>query len=378
MLVLITAGGTGGHVYPALAVAEAMQAHHPGVEFCFVGSVDGFERPLIAKSGVQFTAYDEVQSGPLHGINPLKALVSIGKLLLGTMQALRILRRRQPQVILATGGWASFPVAVAARLLGIPLVIYLPDIEPGLTIKALRPFARKVCVTTGDSAPYFSQEKMVVTGYPLRRLMLNATRETGLAHFKLDPARRTVLVFGGSKGSRNINIAVIDALPGILALGVQVVHVTGELDWARAEALQGTPGYYPFAYLYDDMGLAMAAADLAVCRSGASTLGELPYFGLASILVPLAFAWRYQKVNADYLVARGAAVIVDDEKMSEALLPALQTLLTQPHRLDEMCKNAAALAQPDAAWKIGQVLIQTAAARTPTSTPTPPREGTRA
>lgn len=340
-----------------------MRERHPKTEFCFVGSVDGFERPLIAKSGVQFSAYDEVQSGPLHGINPLKALVSIGRLSLGTVQALRILRRRKPQVILATGGWASFPVAVAARLLRIPLVIYLPDIEPGLTIRALRPFANKVCVTTADSAPYFRADKMVVTGYPLRELMLKATCAEGITHFKLDPSKKTVLVFGGSKGSRNINIAIIDFLPRLLEHDVQVIHVTGELDWSRAEGLKGTTDYYPFPYLHEDMGLAMAAADIAVCRSGASTLGELPYFGLASILVPLTFAWRYQKVNADYLVKHGAAVMVEDEKMSEQLLSVLRDLLDNPAKLTQMQQQAATLAQPDAAWKIAQVLIEGAGTR---------------
>lgn len=335
-----------------------MREHHPETVFSFVGSVDGFERPLVAKSGVQFASYDEVQSGPLHGINPLKAAVSIGKIALGTLQALRILRRQKPAVILATGGWASFPVAVASWILRIPLVIYLPDVEPGLTIKALRPFAKKVCMTTEDSAPYFNREQMVVTGYPLRGLMKSATREAGIAHFKLDPSRKTLLVFGGSKGSRNINIATLDILPELLKENVQVIHVTGELDWARAEKLQGTTHYYPFAYLYEDMGLAMAAADIAVCRSGASVLGELPYFGLASILVPLTFAWRYQKVNADTLVKRGAAVIVEDEKMSEDLLPTLLQILHDSERLNMMQANAAALAKPDAAWKIAQVLIE--------------------
>ncbi|MBC8099421.1 MAG: undecaprenyldiphospho-muramoylpentapeptide beta-N-acetylglucosaminyltransferase [Armatimonadetes bacterium] len=355
---LITAGGTGGHIYPALAVAEALLARHPDVTLAFVGSVDGFERPLIAKGGVTFASYDEVQSGPLHGIAPLQALVSVGKLALGTLQALGILRRRRPQVILATGGWCSFPIALAAWVLRIPLVIYLPDIEPGLTIKALRPFAAKVCVTAAESAPYFRAGQMVVTGYPLRQQMLNATRAAGIAHFTLDPARKTLLVFGGSRGARSLNTAVYDQLPALLQTA-QVLHVTGDLDWERAAAIQATPGYHPYAYLHDAMGLAFAAADVVVCRSGASTLGELPYFGLASILVPYPYAWRYQKVNADYLTERGAALTLADELLADALLPKIQLLLDDPARLAQMQTQARVLARPDAAWQIAQTLITT-------------------
>jgi UDP-N-acetylglucosamine--N-acetylmuramyl-(pentapeptide) pyrophosphoryl-undecaprenol N-acetylglucosamine transferase len=360
---LIVAGGTGGHVYPALTVADAIQTHSPQVELAFAGSIDGFERPLVEKSGVRFAAYHEVQAGPLHGINPLRALQSLVKLSVGVVQSLRLLTRTRPDAVFSTGGWVSFPVTFAAWILRIPVMIYLPDIEPGLTIKVLRHFAKKVAVTTPDSAPYFRPEQMVVTGYPLRSSVTNATRDEGRARFGLDPLRKTVLVFGGSLGSRSINSAVQHILPALMSDDTQVIHVTGQTDWERASdpklADNLKPYYHLFPYL-EEMGLAMAAADVVVCRSGASALGELPHFGLPAVLVPYPYAWRYQKVNADYLVRQGAAVIMEDANMESQLLPTLRGLLDDPARLDRMRQNAATLAQSDAAWKIGQVLLQLA------------------
>lgn len=298
-----------------------------------------------------------MQAGPIHGINPITSAVNAAKLLMGTLQAIRLMRRYKPDVVLSTGGWSSFPVAQAGWLTRRPVVIYLPDIEPGLTIKAQRPFATRIAATTADSSAYIAQKKLVVTGYPLRKSMRAATREAAIAHFKLDPARKTVLVFGGSRGAQTINIAVINLLPELLKRGdVQVIHVTGTLDWERTAPYRNTDGYHPFDYLHDDMGLAMAAADIAVCRSGASTLGELPFFGLPSILVPYPFAWRYQKVNADYLSQRGAAIHMEDSAMNSDLLPTLTALLDDPQRLDAMRASARALAVPDAAGRIASLL----------------------
>jgi UDP-N-acetylglucosamine--N-acetylmuramyl-(pentapeptide) pyrophosphoryl-undecaprenol N-acetylglucosamine transferase len=361
---MIASGGTGGHVYPALAVAEAMIARYPGVCLSFVGSVDGFERPLVQESGVAFTHYDEVRAGPLHGVNPLRALVSIGQLVVGTVQAISLVARRRPQALLLTGGWVGLPVALAAWLRRVPTMIYLPDIEPGLTIRVLRRFAWRVAVTVAESVVYFQPKKVIITGYPVRQQVASATREAGVAHFGLDPRRMTVLVFGGSRGARSINDAFMDILPGLLMAGVQVIHVTGTLDWPQIESrkrtLTDSTHYHVFPYLHAEMGLALAAADVVVSRAGASVLGEFPLLGLASILVPYPHAWRYQKVNADYLADRGAAIRMDDERMQQDLLPAIRSLLDDAERLSQMRAKSAALAQPDAAERLAVELAHLA------------------
>ena len=335
--------------------AEAHELH-------FLGAVGGMEARLVAESGLAFAAYHEVYAGPLHGVNILRSLSSILKLKLGSLQALSILRSTRPEVILLTGGWANLPVALGARLLGIPIVIYLPDIEPGMAIKALQRFAKRVAVSVEESARNFPAGKAVVTGYPLQASRLNAERRAAHDHFNLDPRRKTLLVFGGSRGARNINVALAGILKQLLEDGLQIIHVTGAYDHARHIAQAGPlveePHYHVFAYLHDEMGLAFAAADLAVCRAGASTLAELPHFGLPAILAPYPYAWRYQKVNADYLVRRGAAVRLNDEDMTEYLYETITSLLADEKRFDAMRVKSKSLSARDGAQRLAELLLE--------------------
>ncbi len=331
----------------------------------------GFERPLLDAANLKFDHYAQIYAGPLHGVGVLRAALSLVKLVVGTLQALWLVARTRPQALLLTGGWVGWPVALAGWLLRVPSMMFLPDIEPGLAIKALRPFVTRVAATTDASAPYFRAGHTVATGYPLRQSMLSATRAAGIAHFGLDPARKTLLVTGGSRGARSINHAVIAIVPQLLDAGIQVLHITGTLDWdemaaRRAELCEnraGTGGcddYHAYPYLHEEMALALAAADLVVCRSGASVLGELPLFGLPSILVPYPYAWRYQKVNADYLVEKGAALLLRDEAMADDLLTTVRTLLADATRLAAMQSAALALAQPDGAGNAARELLRLA------------------
>ena len=354
-------------MYPALATAQVLlRRHNKSNELYFIGAVGGMERSLVAESEIAFAGYHSVLAGPVHGVNPLRILWSLVKLALGTMQSFGKLLRIRPEVILLTGGWANLPVALAARSLRIPIVIYLPDIEPGLTIKVLQRFADVVAITVADSARFFPGGKTAVTGYPLQVNRLCAKREEALALFELEADRKTVLVFGGSRGARNINIALGEHLAKLLDDGLQVIHVTGELDWERTRqqvgALIDHPRYRAFSYLHEDMGLAFAAADLAICRSGASTLAELPLFGLPAILVPYPFAWRYQKVNADYLSERGATVRLNDEDLSEKLYETIRALLSDGGRLDAMRACAKDMANPNGAEALARLLIATGGA----------------
>ena len=364
---MVASGGTGGHVYPALAIAEALVRLFPQVSLAYVGNVGGFERPLLKETSVQFASYDEVRAGPLHGVNILKMIASGIQLVVGTVQALWLVKRRHPDALLLTGGWVGLPVALAAWVWRVPSMIFLPDIEPGLTIQVLRRFVKRVALTVDESKVYFPSNETVVTGYPLRQAMLEATREAAVKQFNLDPTRKTVLVFGGSRGSRAINNALLAILPQLLSDGAQVIHVTGTLDWPDIEAkyqqMADTTHYHVYPYLHHEMGLAMAGADVVVCRSGASVVGEFPLFGLPSILIPLAYAWRYQKVNADYLAQRGAAIELDESDMAERLLPTIHDLLHDPARLEQMRQAARGLSRPDGAACAAEALAELAGAR---------------
>jgi UDP-N-acetylglucosamine--N-acetylmuramyl-(pentapeptide) pyrophosphoryl-undecaprenol N-acetylglucosamine transferase len=264
--------------------------------------------------------------------------------------------------LFATGGYASVPVALAAWALRAPILVYLPDIEPGLAVRAIGRLATRVAVTVEDSRAYFPAHKAVVTGYPVRAEFHGLDRAEARASLGLSADEPVLLVLGGSRGARSINRALSGVLEQALEL-TQVVHVSGELDWPWvAERWEALPAalqarYHAFPYLHGEMGSALAAADLALCRAGASTLGELPFFGLPAILVPYPYAWRYQRVNADWLTERGAAVRLDDERLFEELLPVLRRLFDDRVRLGDMVQRMQALARPGAAARLAVELL---------------------
>ena len=361
---MISAGGTGGGVYPALAIAETLHTRVPDRPLHYVGSI-GMERDLIDRSGSSalFVSFDQVQSGPLNGVSAATRIKSAFKIGFGTLQAIRLVRRYRPAALLITGGWPTFPIAVACRLLNVPIALFVPDIEPGLTLKVLGRLASAIYATTSATAAYFPKRSVTATGYPLRSQILRATRADAMAYFDLDPARRTLLVFGGSRGARSINQALAAILFDLLAEGLQIIHIAGQTDWptvsARREALPvaDRDRYHAYPYLHDQMGLALAAADLVISRAGASSLGEFPAFGLPAILIPYPFAWRYQKINADYLAERGAAIRLADEELDTRLLPIIRDLLHDSDRLTAMHTASTALAVPDGADRAAQALI---------------------
>ena len=314
---------------------------------------------MVTRAGLRFVG---VPAGGVHGLVPQQAARNLAKLMQGWRAAYRLGRRERPAALFATGGYASMPVALAAWALRAPILVYLPDVEPGLAVRFIARLAARTAVTVEDSRVYFPSRKAVVTGYPVRAEFHGLDRAGGRASLGLAPDDPVLLVLGGSRGARSINRALSGVLEHVLELA-QVVHVSGELDWPRVaeryEALPAVlkPRYHAFSYLHEKIGPALAAADLAVCRAGASTLGELPFFGLPAVLVPYPHAWRYQRVNAGWLVGRGAAVHLDDERLAEELLPTLRRLLSDHAALVEMAERMRALARPDAAVRLASELL---------------------
>jgi UDP-N-acetylglucosamine--N-acetylmuramyl-(pentapeptide) pyrophosphoryl-undecaprenol N-acetylglucosamine transferase len=352
-------------VYPALAVLQRLKAEFPEIQTLWVGSLGGMEADLVKRAKVEFTA---IPAAGVHGVG-LRALpgnlVQLGR---GLLAARGVLRQYRPQALLFTGGFVAFPVALAARLPGQVAprprsLVYVPDIEPGLALKAVARMADQIAVTTDESRAYFSpRARLVVTGYPTRPDLAKwdnprAAREA----LGCDPALPTLLVFGGSKGARSINRALLPILPELLS-EMQVIHISGQLDWAEVQAARvSLPAafvgrYHAYAYLHDEMGAALAAADLVVSRAGASTLGEFPLFGLPAILVPYPYAWRYQMGNARYLVERGAAVILADAELPAGLLPLVRSLLNDTTGLAKMRHAMRSLARSDSAGRIAALL----------------------
>jgi UDP-N-acetylglucosamine--N-acetylmuramyl-(pentapeptide) pyrophosphoryl-undecaprenol N-acetylglucosamine transferase len=260
-----------------------------------------------------------------------------------------------------TGGYVAVPMALAGR--SIPSMLYVPDIEPGMALKSLAGFADVIAVTTEQSQKFF-KKKVFETGYPLRADLPLWDRSTAHSHLSISGRFPVLLVFGGSKGARSINLAVLNNLRPLLEK-FEIIHISGDLDWSMVrynrEQLPGdlAARYHTFPYLHE-MGAALAAADLVVSRAGASSLGEFPLFGLPAILVPYPHAWRYQKVNADHLTRRGAAIILEDHSLDAHLLETLTVLLENPNKLKAMRAAMFELSHPRAADKIAGRLIELA------------------
>jgi undecaprenyldiphospho-muramoylpentapeptide beta-N-acetylglucosaminyltransferase len=353
---LICAGGTGGGVYPALTVLKALGLKPDQV--LWVGGRGGMEEALVTRSNTPFTT---IPAAGVHGVGLLKLPGNILELIKGFLASRRILRQFNPDLLFFTGGYLAFPMAVAA--VRRPSLLYVPDIEPGMALKALARFADRIALTTATSRDYFpNPAKLTVTGYPIRPGLQEWNRERALDYFNFDPHIPTLTVAGGSKGARSINNALMKILPKLLEQ-MQVIHLAGHLDWKQidinAQTLSPAQArrYQAFPYLHE-MGAALAAADLIVSRAGASVLGEYPLFGLPAILVPYPYAWRYQQVNASYLTERGAAVILHDEDLETDLYAQIHSLIANPARLSSMSQAMASLSTPDAAQKLAELMYE--------------------
>jgi UDP-N-acetylglucosamine--N-acetylmuramyl-(pentapeptide) pyrophosphoryl-undecaprenol N-acetylglucosamine transferase len=322
---------------------------------------------LAQRAGIQFSA---IETGQIRGRSPWTMARNLGRMRRGAAQAATVIQDWKPDVVLMTGGYVAAPVAWAAwrSRPRVPLLIYLPDLTPGQAIKVTSRLATKVAVSFPEAARYFPG-KAVVTGYPVRPELLAADKTAARALLRLQPDAPVLLVFGGSRGARSINRALVAALPQLLPR-CQVVHVSGQLDWPEVEqARQGLADtlppalferYHPYPYLHDEMVQALAAADLAVTRAGASVLGEFPARGLPSILVPYPYAGQHQDANAAYLADRDAAVVIVDTDLSARLAPTILELLDAPGELQGISQAAARLARPDAAHNIAALLYKMA------------------
>lgn len=366
MKLVVSGGGTGGHVYPGLTVVETMQ--QPGGQglsrpalargdVLWIGSRGGMEEGLVKHAGLEFVG---LPAGGLRGMASLVALRNAARIARSIGRARDILTGFDADIVLITGGYASVSVALAARRERVPVVIYLPDIVPGLAIRFLSRFATKVAVTNEKSYPFFRRDKVVVTGYPVRPEIYALERDEARIALGLDPEEKAVLVMGGSRGARSINRAVVGGLRQLLP-HCQILHVSGRLDadWV-AGAGKSLPQelrqrYHHHAYLHE-LPRALVAADLAIARAGAATLGEFPAAGLPSLLVPYPYSGQHQLPNAEHMVESGAAQIVMDAALEQELVPTVLALLEDEETLDNMGRAARSLDRTDAAEAIAEQL----------------------
>jgi len=357
--IIISGGGTGGHIFPAIAIANAIKAKRPDADILFVGAKGKMEMEKVPRAGFK------IEGLWISGFQrklTLRNLLFPVKLLSSLLRASRIIRSFKPDVAVGVGGYASGPLLEMATRKGIPALIQEQNSYAGVTNRLLAKKVQRICVAYENMERYFPQEKLVLTGNPVRSDLTEvpATREEALAHFGLDPAKKTLLLFGGSLGARTLNQAMAASTAALREReDVQVLWQCGRLyvkDFKQSETAQ-LPNVQMQAFI-DRMDLAYKMADLVVCRAGALTISELQLVGKPAMLVPSPnVAEDHQTKNALALVERDAAIMLPDAEAKARMVPEALALLDHPERLQELATNVYAMAKTDAAERIAEEVL---------------------
>ena len=348
---LIAGGGTGGHIYPAIAIAQEYLARDPKRRVVFVGTERGLEKTIVPKAGFPL---ELISVGGLKGMGGLGLLRNVARLPLGFLQAWKIVGKHRPSAVLGVGGYSSGPVLFAARLRGVPTMIHEQNAYPGLTNRWLAKVVKAVAVAFADAAPRLKRPDAVVTGNPIRKEFFTTTRPPHAA--------TRLLVFGGSQGSHILNEAMTGALLFLARLKerLEIVHQTGVKELEAVKDAYRSSAFLSarvVPYL-DPIVDEIAAADLVVSRAGAMTIGELAAVGRAAILVPFAAATNnHQELNARVVERAGGAVVVTERELTpERLAAAITEIVNDPERAGGMAAAAKKLAVVDATKKIVDLL----------------------
>lgn len=366
--VLLTTGGTGGHVFPALAVAEELQRRNPQVEILFVGSQYGPEARMVTNAGLDFRGI------PVRGFvgRGFKALGAGLLMAQAVFRALWLVCGFKPQVTMGFGGYAAFAPMLASRLRRIPTALHEQNAVAGVSNKLLGRLSKRVCLSLPDTEG-FAAHKCVLTGNPVRQAVacVGEARCAAAANMvqSAAPQGRKLLVVGGSLGAHRLNMCLVDALPAFKEAGLELMHQTGKQDFEKVQAAYVQAGYSPDCVqpFIEDMSAAYAWADIALCRAGATTVAELAAAALPAVLVPFPFATHdHQTFNARTLARSGAAVLVQEADMQQvAVSLLLLRLLQDGPALHAMAKAAHAQARVDAAARVADELEKLLAQASP-------------
>lgn len=360
MKIIISGGGTGGHIYPALSIAREVLRHEPDSQILYIGTKKGLESSLVPKEGIPFEAVEI--TGFKRSLS-LENVKTIWRFLKATRRAKKLIAQFQPDVVVGTGGYVCGPVVYAASSLKIPTLIHEQNVIPGLTNKFLSRYTKGIAVSFTGSSQYFPKNKTAVTGNPRATEVARANGEKGRKSLNIPAGKKVVLIVGGSRGAKAINQSVLHMIPELYRYpSYHFIYVTGEVhfDYVQAELkkVRNVPGNLtirPFIY---NMPEVLAGIDLIVNRAGASFLAEITSLGLPSILIPSPYVTNnHQEKNARWLEEQGAAmVILESELTGQGLLAAIHQILSQPDLQNKMKQAAKKLGQPEAATLVYQQL----------------------
>lgn len=350
--IIISGGGTGGHIFPAVSIANALKKQHPDTEILFVGAEGRMEMQRVPAAGYRIIGL------PVAGFDRKHLLKNIGvlvKLVRSQLKARKIIKDFKPHAAVGVGGYASGPTLKVAGSMGIPTLLQEQNSYAGVTNKLLAKQAAKICVAYEGMERFFDKNKIILTGNPVRQNLLDTklSREEAVRSFGLDTTKKTVLIIGGSLGARTINRCVMQGLEKIKASGVQFIWQTGKFYIDEAKAAVRQAGELPMLYVTDfiaDMATAYRAADLVISRAGAGSISELCLLEKPVILVPSPnVAEDHQTKNALALVNKDAALYVKDSEAADKLLDEAVKAVNQPETLKKLSTNIAKLAFRDSA-----------------------------
>lgn len=355
MTILFAGGGTGGHLYPAIAIAEEMVKYRANARIIFVGTSGKIEARVVPKKGFEFhtiwiSGFSR-RAGMRNLLFPVKVVVSL-------IQSFFLMLKLKPDVVVGTGGYVCGPVLFVASLMGIATVIHESNSYPGVTTRMLAARVKRVFITFDDTRQWLSPNATIETvGNPTREELSRPTKTEGCAYFQIDPDKKTVFVFGGSLGAASINAAMPKVITQAIENDFQVIWQTGEHDARAAQSIAHHANIKVMTFI-ERMDLGYAAADIVVCRSGATTLAELTRLGKPAILVPYPFAAaNHQELNARTLVDAQAALMLPDSQLQEQLVSVISGLLHDHARRESMAQNSRRLGKPDAGKEIAEKIL---------------------
>ncbi len=367
MKIIFSGGGTGGHIYPALTLIDAVKKKLPNAEVLYVGTEQGLESDIVPKAGINFVALD--LEGGFERRFTLENIKRAANAILSVKKAKKIVEDFRPDVAVGTGGYVCGPILLAASLMKVPALIQEQNAVAGITNKILSKFATKIAVGSELALKNFPAEKTIYTGNPIRAEVLQAKKSDGLKEFNFSSDLPIILISGGSRGARSINLAMVDVLLNAEKnFNAQFLHVTGKGEFGSvtkklsdANFNFDNPKIKIVPYLYN-MPQAMAMADLAIFRAGATGIAELTARGIPAILIPYPFAAEnHQEFNARALVEVGAAkMILNKDLTSEILSAQIEELLNNPGELEKMSEASLSLGKPQAADEIANLILDLA------------------
>ncbi|MBF0565622.1 MAG: undecaprenyldiphospho-muramoylpentapeptide beta-N-acetylglucosaminyltransferase [Nitrospirae bacterium] len=357
--IVIAGGGTGGHLYPAIAIAEELKKLLAGVEILFMGTGRGIEARVLPAEKYFVKLLD---TAGFVGVSWRKKIWAILKMVLAFFEAYSFLRSVKPDIVIGTGGYASFLPVIAAAIQGIPTVIHEQNSLPGLANKVLAKFATKVCITYESSLGFFPKNKTILTGNPVRERMLKATRSEGVKMFSLKPDRFTVFIVGGSAGARSINKVMSESLEFLVEYKdkIQFLHQSGESGYDMVRSAYVGYGFggtvAPFIY---NMPEAYATCDMIICRAGATTLAEITAIGIPSVLIPYPYAAQaHQEVNASRLFLSGAAFMIKEEFLNgKTLSDKIISMYADENLRNRLRRDCTTFGKPEAGKKVANIVV---------------------